>query len=537
MIVGKTTTHEFAYGPTGDVSATGPVRNSRDPSRMAGGSSAGSAAAVAAGIVPLAVGTGHGRLGCASRRHCAGLRGSARPSAACRRRACSRCRGRWTPSARSPRAWRTWSRGSRRWAASGFARRSRRRAPCGSAWWRVRGSIGSPTPSPWGSAVWSSGSRAPGRESARPSWAGRRGARHGLTGLVQSAEAVAVHAERLERAPERYEPETLARLRTAAEVPAWRYAAALRRLGELRAGAAARLDGLDALLLGQRPGARAAGRRARCRARRRMALAARCAIELLLALERARAAVTLATRPGARAAAGWRPARRLPGWRRRAAGRGGDGRGADAAGISRAGGPARAGGGSRLVGRPPPALDARRRAQPPLGRRPAHAAHGSPGSPRRAAPRRRRIRDAQPSPARRRSRLAGPDVISTRSPARTSRLGLTAWPLTWTRPPLTASAASGRVLTRRAAHSHLSTRTGVLRMVHRGHRRRRPCEHRGSPVDAPLELDTPHGVARAHIQAAEDATAALLARPRRRRLGDRAGPRSAPSPRRRPSSG
>src|SRR5215467_5507328 len=60
VIVGKTTTHEFAYGPTGDRSANGPGANPRDPSRMAGGSSAGSAAAVAAGLVPLAVGTDTG---------------------------------------------------------------------------------------------------------------------------------------------------------------------------------------------------------------------------------------------------------------------------------------------------------------------------------------------------------------------------------------------------------------------------------------------------------------------------------------------
>ncbi|MGW4799748.1 amidase, partial [Nonomuraea sp. NPDC004297] len=60
VILGKTTTHEFAYGPTGDRSANGPSRNPRDPARMSGGSSGGSAAAVAAGIVPLAIGTDTG---------------------------------------------------------------------------------------------------------------------------------------------------------------------------------------------------------------------------------------------------------------------------------------------------------------------------------------------------------------------------------------------------------------------------------------------------------------------------------------------
>jgi aspartyl-tRNA(Asn)/glutamyl-tRNA(Gln) amidotransferase subunit A len=60
VIVGKTGTQEFAFGATGDVSASGPVRNPHDRARMAGGSSSGSAAAVAAGTVPLALGTDTG---------------------------------------------------------------------------------------------------------------------------------------------------------------------------------------------------------------------------------------------------------------------------------------------------------------------------------------------------------------------------------------------------------------------------------------------------------------------------------------------
>ncbi|GAB7538283.1 amidase [Burkholderia sp. 3C] len=60
IVIGKTLTHEFAYGPTGDRSLQGAARHPKDPTRMTGGSSAGSAAAVAAGMVPLAVGTDTG---------------------------------------------------------------------------------------------------------------------------------------------------------------------------------------------------------------------------------------------------------------------------------------------------------------------------------------------------------------------------------------------------------------------------------------------------------------------------------------------
>jgi Asp-tRNA(Asn)/Glu-tRNA(Gln) amidotransferase A subunit family amidase len=60
VVVATLHTHEFAYGPTGDVAAQGPARNPHDPSRITGGSSSGPAAAVAAGHLPLALGTDTG---------------------------------------------------------------------------------------------------------------------------------------------------------------------------------------------------------------------------------------------------------------------------------------------------------------------------------------------------------------------------------------------------------------------------------------------------------------------------------------------
>lgn len=57
IVIGLSHSHEFAYGCTGTSNRIGPCRNPYDPERMTGGSSAGAGAAVAAGIVPLAIGT------------------------------------------------------------------------------------------------------------------------------------------------------------------------------------------------------------------------------------------------------------------------------------------------------------------------------------------------------------------------------------------------------------------------------------------------------------------------------------------------
>lgn len=60
IILGKSATHEFAWGFTTDNPHFGPTRNPWNPERVAGGSSGGSAAAVAAGMVPIAIGTDTG---------------------------------------------------------------------------------------------------------------------------------------------------------------------------------------------------------------------------------------------------------------------------------------------------------------------------------------------------------------------------------------------------------------------------------------------------------------------------------------------
>lgn len=60
VAIGKANMHELAFGLTSNNGRFGPARNPHDPDRVSGGSSGGSAAAVASGSVPFALGTDTG---------------------------------------------------------------------------------------------------------------------------------------------------------------------------------------------------------------------------------------------------------------------------------------------------------------------------------------------------------------------------------------------------------------------------------------------------------------------------------------------
>jgi aspartyl-tRNA(Asn)/glutamyl-tRNA(Gln) amidotransferase subunit A len=249
VITGKTTTHEFAFGPTGDRTANGPATNPHDPTRMAGGSSAGSAAAVAAGLVALAVGTDTG--------------GSVRiPAALCGTVGIRPSLGRIPDDGVFPLSWTLDSVGVLAGDVAATA-----------LGWHVLAGLPRPDPAPlpplaglriglpadaWFDRLDGTVEAAFEALVARLRSAGAQFSSvpvpdaaqlSQLYRTAQLVEALSIHQQRLADAPELFDPEVRQRLELAVAVSAPEYAVVLREISDARAGAAARLSDVDILLL------------------------------------------------------------------------------------------------------------------------------------------------------------------------------------------------------------------------------------------------------------------------------------------------
>ncbi|MCQ1987542.1 amidase [Arthrobacter sp. zg-Y844] len=246
----KTQTHEYAYGPTGDVTSAGPVRNPHNPSLMSGGSSAGSAAAIGSGGLDLALGTDTGGSGRTPAAFCGiyGLRPTYGSTSIEGIFPLSPSMDTVSPMAKN---------------IQGIA----------ALWDALTGETPSPQPgdrplsigqlagAPWSQVAPSVGNalqeasaklRSLGHSIAsyQPSWTELT---HQLYPTIQGPEAASLHADHLAQDPERYQPEVLARLRGAQEVPGWEYYRALQQMETLRGDMPAAFGDHDVLLCATSP--------------------------------------------------------------------------------------------------------------------------------------------------------------------------------------------------------------------------------------------------------------------------------------------
>ncbi|MER6811946.1 amidase [Spirillospora sp. NPDC000708] len=235
VIVGKTTTHEFAYGASGDTAVNGPSRNPHDPSRISGGSSGGSAVAVAAGMVPLALGTDTG--------------GSVRiPAAFCGVAGFKPAYGAVPTEGVFPLSV----------SFDHVGVLAATAADCRTAYRVLTGQPEDAPPRHEGLRVaWVEGAPVADEvaEVVRGLLPDAPAERVELRELrrvfaaIQDSEAYEVHAERVADAPELYQPATLDRLRRAGETPGWRYVRASRERARFMEEAAGLLRRHDVLAL------------------------------------------------------------------------------------------------------------------------------------------------------------------------------------------------------------------------------------------------------------------------------------------------
>ncbi len=247
IVVGKTLTHEFAYGPTGDRSVQGAARNPWRTTQMTGGSSAGSAAAVAAGMVPVALGTDTG--------------GSVRvPSALCGLVGFKPTHGRVSdagvfplaPTLEDPGVLANCVEDAQVFmqALSGGAI-----APAIAPTGGLRMGWVANVPFAIDDAAVTACVRAAaerfagGAVQAAPEVTTHARALQSALGAIQRAEAYEVHAERVESEPGKFDPEVLERLRASRPVQGWEYVRALKERARLQAEFARLLQQVDVLAL------------------------------------------------------------------------------------------------------------------------------------------------------------------------------------------------------------------------------------------------------------------------------------------------
>ena len=249
VVVGKTLTHEFAFGPTADRSVQGASRNPWEPSRMSGGSSGGSAVAVSSGMVPLALGTDTG--------------GSVRiPAALCGivgfkpTHAAISAQGVFPLSATLDHVG-VFARGAEDVGLAYAAlrapaqtlRHNKRRSSTLLTGWVPPSPFGPCDPAvvaeirQFGEALFGQAMHDVAKVSGLAEVFGSS-----LT-AIQTAEAFEVHAERVAAHPELFDPEVLERLRQSADTRGWDYVRALKQRAQLQATLAVFFERFDLLAM------------------------------------------------------------------------------------------------------------------------------------------------------------------------------------------------------------------------------------------------------------------------------------------------
>ncbi|CAB3915334.1 amidase [Achromobacter deleyi] len=255
IVVGKTLTHEFAYGPTGDRSVQGASRNPWRTTQITGGSSAGSAAAVASGMVPVALGTDTG--------------GSVRvPSALCGLVGFKPTHGRvsaqglfpLSPSiedagvlANTVQDAQAFMQALSGGAIGAFADAADPGLAAPRMMW-VPNAPFAIDEAAVTACVRAAALRFLGASDDAGLQDGAEVTRHaralqGALGAIQRSEAYAVHAERVEDEPEKFDPEVLERLRASRPVQGWEYVRAINTRTRLRAVFAEIFERVDVLAL------------------------------------------------------------------------------------------------------------------------------------------------------------------------------------------------------------------------------------------------------------------------------------------------